>query len=97
MYLSKFSLLKRPLFFFLASLSLFVLPCIADVRLPNIISDDMVLQRDKPIQIWGWADAGEKVTVKPSWQWFRGSSATADANGKWKVQLPAAKAGGLGD
>jgi len=94
MYLSKFSLLKRPLFFFLASLSLFALPCIADVRLPNIISDDMVLQRDKPIKIWGWAEAGEKVNVKGSWQWFGGSSATADANGKWKVKLPAAKAGG---
>ena len=94
MYLSEFSLLKRSAFFFLVSLNFLVLPCIADVRLPNIISNDMVLQRDKPIQIWGWADPGEKITVKPGWQWFRGSSVTADANGKWKVQLPAAKAGG---
>jgi sialate O-acetylesterase len=72
----------------------FFVPAFAYVRLPNIIGNDMVLQRDKPIQIWGWADPGEKVTVKGSWQCFRGSSATADANGKWKVQLPAAKAGG---
>jgi sialate O-acetylesterase len=54
----------------------------------------MVLQRDKPIKIWGWAEPGEKVNVEGSWRRFRGSSATADANGKWKVQLPAAKAGG---
>jgi sialate O-acetylesterase len=94
MYLSRFSLLKRSLFFSLAPLSLFVLPCIADVRLPNFISDDMVLQRDKPIQIWGWADPGEKITVKGSWQWLWGVSGTADKEGNWKVQLPAAKAGG---
>ena len=31
----------------------------ADVRLPNIFGDNMVLQRDKPIRVWGWADAGE--------------------------------------
>ena len=68
-------------------------PVFADVRLPNIIGNDMVLQRDKPIKIWGWADPGEKINVKGSWQWSC-SSATADADGKWKVQLPAAKAGG---
>lgn len=71
-----------------------VLPAMADVKLPNIIGNDMVLQRDKPIKIWGWADPGEKVKVKGSWQWFRGTSVTADTNGNWKVQLPSAKAGG---
>jgi len=93
-YILKVLLLKRPLFFSLASLSLFALPCIADVRLPSIIGNDMVLQRDKPIQIWGWAEPGEKVTVKGSRVWCRGTSAIADTSGKWKVQLPAATAGG---
>ena len=35
----------------------------ADVRLPEIISNNMVLQKDIPLPIWGWADAGEEVTV----------------------------------
>jgi sialate O-acetylesterase len=35
----------------------------ADVRLPKIFGDHMVLQQKLPIQVWGWADAGEEVTV----------------------------------
>ena len=52
----------------------------ADVKLPAIISDNMVLQQDSPAGVWGWAEPGEKVTVK-----FAGKSAgaVADANGKW--------------
>lgn len=79
---------------FFALLYTLVLPAMANVKLPNIINNDMVLQRDKPIQIWGWADPGEKVNVKGSWLWFKDFSAIADANGKWKVELPASKAGG---
>ena len=37
---------------------------LAEVRLAGIFADHMVLQRDRPIQIWGWADEGEGVTVK---------------------------------
>jgi sialate O-acetylesterase len=36
----------------------------AQVKLPVLISDNMVLQRDKDLNIWGWASPGEKVTVK---------------------------------
>ena len=35
----------------------------ADVRLPRIFTDHMVLQQELPIAVWGWADAGEKVTI----------------------------------
>ena len=35
----------------------------ADVRLPHIFGDHMVLQREKPVRVWGWADTGEKVTL----------------------------------
>jgi len=61
----------------------------AQIRLPKVIGSNMVLQRDKPITLWGWAEAGEKVMVT-----FADckSSATADSNGKWKVLLPAQKA-----
>jgi len=65
--------------------------CLAAVRLPSLFSSNMVLQRDQPIPVWGWADAGEKVTVT-----FKGKkySTRAGEGGKWKVELPAEPAGG---
>lgn len=56
----------------------------ADVRLPNIFGDHMVLQRDQPNPVWGKADAGEKVTVTIGGQTH---TATADDQGDWKVTL----------
>ena len=56
----------------------------ADVKLPAIISDHMVLQAGLPAPIWGWADPGEKVTVTVGGQT---QTAVADALGKWKVTL----------
>lgn len=63
----------------------------ADVRLPKLVGDHMVLQRDAKLPIWGWADAGETVTVA-----FQGKkyTVTPDTQGKWMVTLPAMKAGG---
>lgn len=63
----------------------------ADVRLPSVLNSHMVLQRDIPIPVWGRADAGEKVTVSIG---NASVKATADADGKWKVSLPAMKADG---
>ena len=37
---------------------------IANITLPRIFGNNMVLQRNKPIAVWGWADAGEKITVQ---------------------------------
>ena len=58
----------------------------AELKLAGIFSDHMILQRDKPVPIWGWANSGEKVTVE-----FAGQTktATVDANGKWLVKLDA--------
>ncbi len=62
----------------------------ADVKLPGLFSDHMVLQQGMRVPIWGWANDGEKVTVM-----FRGKSVSATAqNGKWMVKLPSQKAGG---
>jgi len=63
----------------------------ADIRLPAIIADDMVLQRDQPIVLWGWADAGERViaTIGDDSQ-----SALADTDGRWRLTLPPRPAGG---
>ena len=56
----------------------------ANVRVPAIIGTNMVLQQGQELPIWGWADAGEEVSVT-----FNGQTvqATADAAGKWKVAL----------
>ena len=61
----------------------------AELKLAALFSDHMVLQCDKPVPIWGWANAGETVTVE-----FAGQTkkTTADANGKWKVKLDPLKA-----
>lgn len=39
----------------------------AEVKLPAIVSSNMVLQRNTTIELWGWADANEKITIKTSW------------------------------
>jgi sialate O-acetylesterase len=69
--------------FFLTILAL-PLAAHADVRLSRLFSDHMVLQRDKPVPIWGWADAGEEITVEFAGQSVR---ASAGADGAWKATL----------
>ncbi|NML67882.1 sialate O-acetylesterase [Hymenobacter sp. RP-2-7] len=63
----------------------------ATVRLPALVGDHLVLQRNVPVPVWGWAAPGEQVTVT-----FRGHSysATPAAGGRWQVMLPAMPAGG---
>jgi len=64
----------------------------ADVRLPHIFGNHMVLQRDLPLPVWGWADAGEKVDVTLADRAV--VSTTAGPDGAWRVTLPAMQAGG---
>jgi len=63
----------------------------AQIRVPRLVSDGMVLQRDMPLRIWGFGSPGERVTVK-----FAGETASGMTNdeGKWIVQLSPKKAGG---
>ena len=67
--------------------------CVArgEVRLPHMLSDHAVLQRQMPVHIWGWAETGEKVTVS-----FHGQTQTsvADDLGRWSVFLRPEQAGG---
>jgi len=74
---------------FIVSL-LFGLPitAAADVTLPTMFSDHMVLQRGAELPVWGWADAGEKVTMRLG---EAQQIVTADDSGNWSVQLPARK------
>ena len=64
----------------------------ATVRLPALVGSHMVLQRGRPVPVWGWAAPGEQVSVT-----FRGKIYTAsapDASGRWQATLPATPAGG---
>ncbi|MEO6721844.1 MAG: sialate O-acetylesterase [Ferruginibacter sp.] len=63
----------------------------SQVRLPALVRDSMVLQRDAKIKIWGWAANGENVSVKLNGKTVK---TTADAEGKWLVTLAPIKAGG---
>jgi sialate O-acetylesterase len=64
---------------------------LSQIRLPKILSDNAVLQRNKQLKFFGWASAGENVTVV-----LRGREFTAVANGQgeWSVDLPPQEAGG---
>jgi sialate O-acetylesterase len=61
------------------------------VRLPKLISDGMVLQREQPLKLWGWASPRERITVS-----FLGADyrTAADRSGRWQLTLPAQPAGG---
>ncbi|HEY6187765.1 MAG TPA: sialate O-acetylesterase [Pyrinomonadaceae bacterium] len=63
----------------------------ADVKLPNIIGDNMVLQQGRRIRIWGTAQAGEEVSVAVA---GRRARAVADAQGRWQTFIGPLKAGG---
>jgi len=72
----------------------FAAPGFADVKLPSVISDNMVIQQGMKVPIRGWAEPGERISIGADWQslgWY----ATADKNGKWMVKIdPPKKAGG---
>jgi sialate O-acetylesterase len=63
----------------------------AKIKLPTLVSDGMVLQRNQKLNVWGKADAGEKVEVKFLNKNYK---TTADPTGNWKITLPEQKAGG---
>jgi len=63
----------------------------AEVRLPKLLSDHAVLQRDRPIHIWGWASPGAQLTARFHSQTV---AAVADPLGKWSLYLAPESAGG---
>lgn len=82
-----------PKLFLSALLTLFIAaPLQADIRLPKLISDHLVLQRDQPLPLWGYAAPGEQVTVRLNSA--ATGTVTADQNGRWQLTLPPQVAGG---
>jgi sialate O-acetylesterase len=65
--------------------------CTAQVRLPQLIADKMVVQRDIPVTVWGWASPGERVIVELAGRRVR---TIAASDSSWEVKLPSMKAGG---
>jgi sialate O-acetylesterase len=65
----------------------------ADVKLASIFGDTMVLQRELPVPVWGWAEPGEAITVTIGSQTKK---TEADADGKWQVKLDALKTNAKG-
>lgn len=76
---------------FAISLILFSLSINAQLRLPKLISDGMILQRDANLKLWGWGEKNQKVTII-----FKNKTYTTSVTkkGGWMVKLPQQKAGG---
>ena len=76
----------------LAAIMLTVASASANIRLPHIFGDHMMLQQQSTCPIWGWASPGEKITIKGSW----GSETVTETNsdGKWSARITTKKFGG---
>ncbi|MBK6976110.1 MAG: polysaccharide deacetylase family protein [Cytophagaceae bacterium] len=61
----------------------------SQIRVPSLISDNMVLQRDKPVKVWGWASPKEKISLTHNKKTIK---TTATPEGKWEIVLPAQSA-----
>jgi sialate O-acetylesterase len=88
--------MHRYLFWLLVTLSGFLCLSItaeANIKLPALIGDNMVLEQQSEIILWGWADKGELVNVKPSWSGKEIKTIAGD-DGKWQVKVKTLKAGG---
>jgi sialate O-acetylesterase len=82
---------KKNILTFLGLILILSATAFGELKLPKLVSDGMVLQRDAEVRIWGWATPGEKVSVK-----FLGLeySAMTGADGNWQIRLPKLPAGG---
>ncbi|WP_207428774.1 sialate O-acetylesterase [Pedobacter sp. SYSU D00535] len=77
--------------YLIALFILFAQSSFADITLPAIISDNMVLQQNTKVRLWGWGIPGEKVYIRPSWTATIDSTVvTAEAKWSCLVQTPAA-------
>jgi len=80
-----------PRFLIALCIALFPFTAVHGLELPLLISDGMVVQRNAPIPVWGRAAAGESLRVRFDDQT---GFAVADAQGRWRIELPAMPAGG---
>jgi sialate O-acetylesterase len=79
--------------FFLPVFLAFGFCCRAKVSLPALFSNHMVLQQKSTVPVWGWAEAGKKIRLVTGWNQHT-YSASAAADGSWKIQVGTPAAGG---
>lgn len=80
--------------FYLSTLLLFIISGLhAAIKLPSLISNNMILQQKTKVALWGWAEAGESVSIITSWN-NKTTKVTSAANGKWMAMVETTKAGG---
>ncbi len=78
---------KNTLITLLTIVNLLVLqPIKAEIKLPAIVSSNMVLQRDTTVKLWGWADAKEEITIQATWL-ENPIYVKADKEGNWSVAV----------
>jgi sialate O-acetylesterase len=82
-------MIKKSILFFIALTATKLLS--AQVRLPRLVRDSMILQRGEPVNIWGWASPGEKVSIRFNNKTYKTKTGT---NGNWQVKLDPLKEGG---
>lgn len=71
----------------------FVFQLQAQIRLPHVLSNGMVLQQNSKVNLWGWASPAEKISIQPTWTKDTLKTVT-DGNGKWMVKVNTPKGGG---
>lgn len=69
-----------------AFLLLFVQSVYSAIKLPAIVSSNMVLQRNTTVVLWGWADAGEKISIKATWL-KSVINLAANKEGSWRIEV----------
>ena len=82
--------MHKRLFLFTALIAL-TIGAQAKVRLPHLISDNMVLQQQTDARLWGWAEPGKTIKVTTSWS-DQVATAKANQNGEWLVKVKTPKA-----
>jgi len=88
-----FNIMKIKFFFLAVSFLLFAFTMSAKITLPSIFSDNMVLQQQSEVLVWGRADANKTVSVRNNWD-SKSKSVTSAADGSWKLKLETPVAGG---
>src|SRR5580700_7685140 len=84
-------MLHEKIFFSVLICVLIFQSAFSQIKLPRLVSDSMILQRDKKIKIWGWATTGEKIAINFNDKKY---NTIADGSGRWAITLHSMKAGG---
>lgn len=89
---ANFSTYMRKIFFCLPLLFLAICS-FAEIRLPAVIADNMVLQQQSSVALWGWGNAAEKIFITTSWN-NKTDSIVVNRDAKWKLNVQTPVAGG---